>query len=95
MQDDNNITAAATRKEDNSNNYENNDNITTVNISLKLTTNLYKAAQAISTLCVYDNFEDYLRDVIVQDVKMELDGGGRLVLTMVDDNKKKLLAGID
>jgi hypothetical protein len=70
--------------------------ITTIHIRLRLPTNLYKAAQAICTLCGYDNFEEYLHDVIMQDVKMELDGGGRLALTMIDDdNKKKLLGGCD
>jgi hypothetical protein len=37
----------------------------------------------------YNNFEDYILEVIKQDVKMELDGGGRLALTMVDEDVKK------
>jgi hypothetical protein len=37
-----------------------------------------------------------IHDVIMQDVKMELDGSGRLALTMIDDDhKKKLLGGCD
>jgi hypothetical protein len=64
-----------------------------MNLSLKLPTNLLKAAQAISLLCGYDNFEDYLVELIRQDVKMELDGSGRLTLTMVDKDVKKMLLG--
>jgi hypothetical protein len=65
----------------------------TVTVTMTIPTNLYRAAQAISLLCGYDNFEDYLVEVIKQDVKMELDGSGRLALTMVDDNVKKILLG--
>ena len=71
------------------------DNITIVNVSLRLPTNLYKAAQAISLLCGYDNFEDYLLELIRADIKMELDGSGRLALTLLDDDVKKMLLGED
>jgi hypothetical protein len=70
------------------------DNITNINVS-RLPTNLYKTAQAISLLCGYDNVEDYLLELIRADIKMELDGSGRLALTMLDDDVKKMLLGED
>ena len=62
---------------------------------MTIPTKLYKTAQAISLLSGYNNFEDYILEVIKQDVKMELDGGGRLALTMVDEDVKKMLLGED
>ncbi|MFL6399654.1 MAG: hypothetical protein ACJ72J_08760 [Nitrososphaeraceae archaeon] len=67
------------------------DNFTTVNISLRLPTNLYKVAEAISLLSGHGRFEDYLHKLIMADVEDEINGIGRLALTILEDDKKKLL----
>jgi hypothetical protein len=49
-----------------------------INISFTLPNNLYKAAWAICNVSGYDSFEDYLCNLVRQDVEMEIEGNGQL-----------------
>ena len=68
---------------------------TTVDLSLRLPNRLYKAAQAISILLGYDNFEDYICEVIKADVRCEIDSCGSLEMMVAEDGRERILAEIE
>ena len=56
-----------------------------IDVSFKLPNNVHKAALGISLLLGYDGFEDYLYELIQDDLRVKLGEGG---LSMIMDDKK-------
>ena len=59
---------------------------------MKLPNRLYKTSFAISVLLGYEEYEDYLRDLIIGDIQSQLDGAGELLqVNRMERLKDKLL----
>jgi hypothetical protein len=83
------LTCYNNNNNDNNNDNNNNQNNNTeVIVTLKIPKNYYKAGYAISHLLGFESFDEYVSDVVMSNVDMDLDGGGSL---NIEDSKKMLL----
>jgi hypothetical protein len=69
----------------------NNNDIVETTVNLRLSRNFYIATHIISNSLGYNSFEEYVNEMVRENIRMEMDGAGSLEQEEIEQVEKKML----